>query len=461
MAIPATSDRLSPRVTQQLERLGGKLPSTSGDRSVETLTGRRTLPAPIAALAAVEWPRGHRLRSKDPDFEQVVELQGMAISEDYLRDDRRAWFSIAYDGLQFFYFIDLDDPDPTDPEVYRVDHEGDSRTPSSRRLSDWLATLDAEPRAKPARGDKERFLRACAAGDIEAVRQALADRASVAAIGKAGITPLHLAAISRSVATVRALLEAGAGVDTAVSKQVRIPRKLFDKKLYAWDRGYFFAGETPLLTSLWRTPRLRSEPIMLPELARVLLAAGADPNAADQHRRGAVHLAAGYDGDPEVLALVLDAGADPDTPALIGGSPLIAAIGNRKADRELVRLLLDAGADPILPSGLTVWGVRNVTPLHAAALNAPVEMLATLLEAARDVDVRTDGGITPLHCAVKRKLAPRVEALIRAGADPAGELDDPAALDPKLTAKTPLEIARQLGHLEAAAVLERASSRRD
>jgi ankyrin repeat protein len=58
------------------------------------------------------------------------------------------------------------------------------------------------------------------------------------------------------------------------------------------------------------TPLIRAAECGHREIARLLLARGAEPNAVDAEGRTALAAAAEY-GDPELVRLLLDAGADP------------------------------------------------------------------------------------------------------------------------------------------------------
>jgi hypothetical protein len=107
------------------------------------------------------------------------------------------------------------------------------------------------------------------------------------------------------------------------------------------------------------------------EIARLLLAAGADPNAAANNRNsGPLHYAAdGYIIDAawdakrqvKMIRCLLDAGADVNAPDKNGATPLHRAVRTRCA--AAVKFLLDAGADP------TIKNKPGSTPFHLAVQN--------------------------------------------------------------------------------------------
>lgn len=97
----------------------------------------------------------------------------------------------------------------------------------------------------------------------------------------------------------------------------------------------------------------------------------------------AVHLAAFF-GHEDVVALLLERGAEPDAEArnALRVRPLhSAAAGNHT---EIARLLLDHGADP------NARQEGGFTPLHAAAQNGNEELYALLVERGADEDAATD-----------------------------------------------------------------------
>ena len=209
------------------------------------------------------------------------------------------------------------------------------------------------------------------------------------------------------------------------------------------------------------------------EMARLLVRAGADVDAANRYGATPLWLAAersaaggvGSLGDLDpggLLGFLLDAGADPNAPALgAGESPLMAAArgggaaavrlllahgadvdardgwrrqtalmmaaGNHEPHADVVRILLAHGADVHLRSRSTAeapfagGGMRAVggmTALHFAARQNDAESVRMLLGAGARVDERAPGGITPLRMAIDHGYYDLVDLLLAGGADP-------------------------------------------
>jgi ankyrin repeat protein len=80
-----------------------------------------------------------------------------------------------------------------------------------------------------------------------------------------------------------------------------------------------------------------------------------------------------------------------------------------------VAVLLDAGADP----DAVAENPTAVRPLHSAAAARDTEAARLLLEAGAAPDPRQAGGFTPLHAAAMEDLSELAALLLRHGADPA------------------------------------------
>ena len=83
-------------------------------------------------------------------------------------------------------------------------------------------------------------------------------------------------------------------------------------------------------------------------IARLLLAKGADPNLRNRKGSTALHEAA-YSGYPNIVQMLIDAGADLNVAeSEYGYTPIATAAF--KGHPDVVKLLLDAGADPTIPN---------------------------------------------------------------------------------------------------------------
>ncbi|KAI4266916.1 MAG: hypothetical protein L6R38_008481, partial [Xanthoria sp. 2 TBL-2021] len=122
--------------------------------------------------------------------------------------------------------------------------------------------------------------------------------------------------------------------------------------------------------------------------------------------------AAATTGKTEVMAMLLDAGAEINEHHVGSyGSALIAAIVNSKYDA--VKLLLERGADPSLGAGL-----KSHFPIIAAAsVSENEEMVQLLIDAGADVNAQGGRWHTALQSAVVDGNVDTMRVLLDAGAD--------------------------------------------
>lgn len=142
-------------------------------------------------------------------------------------------------------------------------------------------------------------------------------------------------------ATVKALLAKDASLATCTVTEP----KLYSASIFHW----LYVGDTAL--------HLAAAGYRV-EIIDLLFAAGADPNAAMNHRRsGPLHYAAdGFITGPvwnakrqvSTIRRLLGAGADVNAPDKNGATPLHRAVRTRCADA--VAFLLDSGSEPTRPN---------------------------------------------------------------------------------------------------------------
>lgn len=137
-----------------------------------------------------------------------------------------------------------------------------------------------------------------------------------------------------------------------------------------------------------------------PLVVRYLLKAGADPNYDDEGYTPLLFAVMGWGENKLWVAReLLIAGADVNGGREFGvdadgGSPLHKAVYYEKP--ELVQLLLDAGAD------VSVLSYGGLTPLHFAAMNDNCTIINMLLSAGADKRAKDDDGDTAADIAAQR-----------------------------------------------------------
>jgi uncharacterized protein len=91
------------------------------------------------------------------------------------------------------------------------------------------------------------------------------------------------------------------------------------------------------------------------------LAAGDDPNQADEEGFTPLHFAA-QERAVEVARLLLDRGAEVDAVNSYGNTPLFTAVFNSRGDGSVIELLRASGADPLREnlSGQTPVGLARL-----------------------------------------------------------------------------------------------------
>ena len=249
--------------------------------------------------------------------------------------------------------------------------------------------------------------------------------ADIDARSDGGFTPLAFAVRAGNGEAVEALVAAGADVNLALPDgtsplHLAIVNAHYDAALrllaHGADPASAAPGWTPLHQLVWtrRPNRHYNNPAAFPtgsttdlELARALVAAGADVNARQT--------AEPRDGYRNMLNRA-------------GATPFLLAA--KAVDLEMMRLLLELGADPLLANedgttallvaaGVGIWSASESPGSAAEALEA-VKLLVGLGAPVTTVD---DNGDAALHGAVMRALPELVHYLLEQGAalDPVNE----------------------------------------
>jgi ankyrin repeat protein len=217
-------------------------------------------------------------------------------------------------------------------------------------------------------------------GNLARVRRLLASNPRLANfVGPDGNQPLHLAAGTGNEDIVRALIAARADVNGVGSRQ-----------------DHF----TPLFNAAQQGR---------PEIARLLLANGANVDARDS--LGNTPLAFAADNHADVAEVLLAAGANVNArrDTQDGWSPIFTAVDHDAV--EAMRVLLRHGADPEIRSN------NGNAAIHIAADRGYVRPIALLVSAGQSIDTPNADGNTPLMVAAWYGQVGVGRFLIGAGAD--------------------------------------------
>jgi ankyrin repeat protein len=274
-------------------------------------------------------------------------------------------------------------------------------------------------------------------------------------LSQGGLTPLMFAARTGCIACAELLLAAGAEIDlpdpygvtpllvATLNLQNDFAAYLIEKgaDIAAWD----LYGRTPLYVAIdmkdFPLPESRSgqTPLSGLELARLLLARGANPNSQlKQWRPPFVRVARGQDNtlatgatpllraahasDLDALKLLLEHDALVDLPNASGITPLMAAAGvgvspntqrakskTEAASIEAARLLIEAGAD-VNARTRDPRRIRTDPKVREA-------MFGFIFQMAFDYAYLPPSGRTALHGAAQKGWNAMVRFLVERGAD--------------------------------------------
>jgi uncharacterized protein len=205
------------------------------------------------------------------------------------------------------------------------------------------------------------------------------------------------------------------------------------------------------------------------EIARLLLAAGAKPDIANDYGETPLTLACA-NGDGLLVQQLIDAGANARAARWNGETALMICAGN--GNPSAVRLLLAHGADTAATDQS-----KGQNALMWAAAQGQSQVVKILVEHGADVNAASKGNFTPIMFAAEKGDADSIKVLVAAGADVnkalpdgsnpimiASNLKQPAAVTALLetgakptvadrTGNTPLHSAAQAGDADLVKLL--------
>ena len=237
-------------------------------------------------------------------------------------------------------------------------------------------------------------------GNIEAVKQHLADGVDVNSKSDIGRTALDVAiAFKQPLITdllrkhggkTRDELKAAESIVVAVELgNIEAVKQHLNDGTEVNAKGG--TGRTPLHWAAWAGHK---------EIAELLITAGADVNAKDGDDDTPLDEAVS-EGEKEIADLLRKHGGKHGT--------IHSAVGG--GDVEAVKEFLAAGAD------VNVKDKRGFTPLHWASISGHKEAVELLIDNSADVNAMRGGGGTPLSYAASWGHEEIVELLIANGAD--------------------------------------------
>ena len=203
------------------------------------------------------------------------------------------------------------------------------------------------------------------------------------------------------------------------------------------DRG----AEVNVQDGLWRTPLMlaMSNAHNALVIADMLIDAGCDVRILGTYGRTVLHCAAARGLDIQTL---LAAGADPSAADSDGHTALHVAA--REGHLEVIRILLEVGCDPMSMNS------QQQTALHLASMRAKnLDCIQCLVESGTDLALPDVNGHSPIWLATSHGHLRTVQYLLHLNV-PLGSYDDDGTFRKAIN---PLDVALQRQHLAIAKVL--------
>ena len=251
-------------------------------------------------------------------------------------------------------------------------------------------------------------------GDVELVKLLIAGGADVN--GNRFTRPLNRAAGYNFTEVAKVLIDAGADLDVegiwgdnplnlaARADHVEVAEILLDAGMDA----DLTSGSYGYYTPLHETSSL--------EFTKLLLDAGANPNAENKYKQTPLAYKAGRAGvlstdTEDLVQAMIDAGASVNHISGYGYTALNQAAESGQVG--VAKALIEAGAKVNFTNGC--YGF--FTPLHNAAEYGHLEMVKALIHAGAEINAKNKFGATPLSLASAEEHLDIVKVLMQAGAD--------------------------------------------
>ncbi|MCA9934600.1 MAG: ankyrin repeat domain-containing protein [Ardenticatenaceae bacterium] len=150
------------------------------------------------------------------------------------------------------------------------------------------------------------------------------------------------------------------------------------------------------------------------EVVKLLIAYGADVNQTEWNNKGHALFSAAFYNYPEMVALLLNNGADPqiNTNWDTGVTPLHGAADNGSI--EAIRVLLDSGVNADIQTNTGLTPIMSV--IEDGWASNKLEIFTILLEGGADPNAQDNFGNTALHHAAMRGSVEVIQFLIENGA---------------------------------------------
>ena len=407
----------------------------SAIRRPDWLRGAPAAVAAAAILASGAANGASRLAdaARDRDFDTVRLLLGDADGIDtYGSDGTQAllWVIRVQDAELVRGLLEAG-ADPNLANLYDLRPLALAIELSNPEMVGLLLDAGADPTVPDAAGEPLLFT-ATRNGDAAIARALLAAGVEVdQADASYDQTALMVAARERQPGIARLLIEAGADVGrqtpAGATPRHRLPAENAGSKGEGIVRGGWPEHGMRAAITGAKTPLLYAARDGSPEIARMLIEAGADIEQADAN--GTTPLLAAIINDNMATARTLiEAGANVDAVDWYGQTPLWAAVDVRNLDvpgptrdngvdraavLQLIELLLERGADVnartkeypperrwITTLGSLAWvDVTGQTPFFRAALAGDVTVMRLLLDYGADPNIDTFRGTSPLMAA--------------------------------------------------------------